>query len=477
MVIFDWLVESVTKMKLLKTNPFKKAENVGNRLATRRTLFWKLRLISDITFGTALIGIALMIFETELILTGSISRDDPPAFYVKLAISSSTVILLGFLLWYHVVNTELDMNDSLVDSWFLVLTPGRLLYICSEFVVCSIHPPPRGLFVASGDRADHGTIGSSFPAVENDYDESARWYPADFGERRHERKTAAAAGEVDALDTYLSVLMFLRGYLLCRTVVLHSKPCTDASLQSLGAMNRIRFTFSFVFRSMMLVHPFRILVLLIVAVLVAASWTLRACDASHLDFAGSLWLVVITFLTVGYGDLVPRSYCGKAVVVFTGFFGIGCMALVVAVLIQKLEMSATERDVHNFVTTVALQNEYRTGAANIIRWAWLTYRARQSWRRGGGAHALDHGLYYYDHRRLMSALHRFREIRQQKVQLSERNANLLELCNGQRITTVAVAKLECRMGGVEKVARDSLERLEAIQRHLERVETLLHTTG
>lgn len=456
-------------MKLLKTNPFKKVENVGHRLATRRTLFWKLRLISDITLGTALIGIALMIFETELILTGNISHDDPPAFFIKLAISSSTLILLGFLLWYHVVNTELDMNDSLVDSWFLVLTPGRLLYICSEFIVCSIHPPPRALFLASADKEVHST--GSFPDVETDYDESAKWHPKDNKDGRHGRKTA---GELDVLDTYLSVLMFLRGYLLCRTIVLHSKLCNDASIQSLGAMNRIRFTFSFVFRSMMLIHPFRILVVLIVAVLVAASWTLRACDASQLDFAKSLWLIIITFLTVGYGDLVPHSYCGQVVVVFTGFFGIGCMALVVAVLIQKLEMSASERHVHNFVTTVALQNEYRTGAANIIRWAWLTYKARQSRRR---AHAIDHGLYYYDHRRLMSALHRFREIRQEKVHLSERNTNLLELCNGQRITTVAVAKLECRMGGVEKAARESLERLEAIQRHLERVETLLHTTG
>lgn len=32
----------------------------------------------------------------------------------------------------------------------------------------------------------------------------------------------------------------------------------------------------------------------------------------------ALWLIAITFLTVGYGDVSPTTTCGKAVCLFTG---------------------------------------------------------------------------------------------------------------------------------------------------------------
>ena len=31
-----------------------------------------------------------------------------------------------------------------------------------------------------------------------------------------------------------------------------------------------------------------------------------------------MWLIAITFLSVGYGDIVPNTYCGRGIAVFTG---------------------------------------------------------------------------------------------------------------------------------------------------------------
>lgn len=434
---------------------FWKTENAGYRLAKRRILSWKLRLISDITLGTAMMGIVLMVFQVELVLTGISSSNDPPTFFLKLAISASTALLLVFLVWYHKTDIELQMNDNFVDSWLLVMTPKRLIVPCFELLACAIHPPPHGIiYVAESLQSTEELFGNR--EEEGEAVELGR----QDGQFPYE--------DVISVDIYLSILMFLRGFLICRAVVLHNKLCTDASMQSLGAMNRIRrFTFSFIFRSMMLVNPVRVLICLILVVLITASWTLRACDPSHFSLPSSLWLILITFLTVGYGDLVPRSYCGQLVAIFTGFFGIGCMALVVAVLTQKLEMSTAERYVHNFVMTVQLQSSYKVAAANIIRCAWLLHRARSN----NGA---DSRMSYYHHRYLMAALHIFRQIKQQKRLVSDGSISLIDLCNGQRTITLALGKLESRLSGIEKSALESLARLENIQQQLANLERLTH---
>lgn len=48
-------------------------------------------------------------------------------------------------------------------------------------------------------------------------------------------------------------------------------------------------------------------------------------QTGHMDTA--LWLIAITFLTVGYGDVSPKTSCGKAVCLFTGVMvtRLGCL--------------------------------------------------------------------------------------------------------------------------------------------------------
>ena len=84
-----------------------------------------------------------------------------------------------------------------------------------------------------------------------------------------------------------------------------------------------------------------------------------------------MWLTAITFLSVGYGDIVPNTYCGRGIAVTTGLMvmsecpvlpnkdtsmtqGAGCTALVVAVIARKLELTRAEKHVHNFMMDTQL---------------------------------------------------------------------------------------------------------------------------
>lgn len=133
-------------------------------------------------------------------------------------------------------------------------------------------------------------------------------------------------------------------------------------------------------------------------------------------FLGAMWLISITFLSIGYGDMVPHTYCGKGVCLLTGIMvrlqndtlevtqthvkdpeefhnecfyegyiskctymrvvltrpsasssrqislskwrsasqGAGCTALVVAVVARKSELTRAEKHVHNFMMDTQL---------------------------------------------------------------------------------------------------------------------------
>ena len=44
----------------------------------------------------------------------------------------------------------------------------------------------------------------------------------------------------------------------------------------------------------------------------------RSHDEEHANLLNTMWLIAITFLSVGYGDIVPNTYCGRGIAVTTG---------------------------------------------------------------------------------------------------------------------------------------------------------------
>ena len=52
----------------------------------------------------------------------------------------------------------------------------------------------------------------------------------------------------------------------------------------------------------------------------------RYHDTDHSNILNSLYLIAVTFLCVGYGDLVPNTYCGRGICLGCGIM-VSCSAL------------------------------------------------------------------------------------------------------------------------------------------------------
>lgn len=104
---------------------------------------------------------------------------------------------------------QLFMIDNCADDWRIAMTWQRICQITLELTICAVHPIPGQYYF--------------------------EWTT------KLANKNKAIGREIVPYDVALSLPMFLRLYLICRVMLLHSKLFTDASSRSIGALNRINF--------------------------------------------------------------------------------------------------------------------------------------------------------------------------------------------------------------------------------------------
>ncbi|XP_062870765.1 small conductance calcium-activated potassium channel protein 2 [Trichomycterus rosablanca] len=353
----------------------KKNQNIGEKLGHRRALFEKRKRLSDYALIFGMFGIVVMVIETEL-SWGAYGKESLYSLALKCLISLSTIILLGLIIIYHAREIQLFMVDNAADDWRIAMTYERIFFICLEILVCAIHPiPGKYTFTWTARLAFYYT-----------------------------------PSKTDAdVDIILSIPMFLRLYLIARVMLLHSKLFTDASSRSIGALNKINFNTRFVMKTLMTICPGTVLLVFTISLWIIAAWTVRACERYHdnqdvtSNFLGAMWLISITFLTIGYGDMVPNTYCGKGVCLLTGIMGAGCTALVVAVVAKKLELTKAEKHVHNFMMDTQLTKRVKNTAANVLRETWLIYKNTKLVRK------MDHARVRKHQRKFLQAIHQARK--------------------------------------------------------------------
>ncbi|CAN7937641.1 unnamed protein product [Ixodes hexagonus] len=361
---------------------------------------------------------------------------------VKTLITVSTIMLMGLIVAYHALEVQLFMIDNCADDWRIAMTPRRVAQILAELAVCAVHPLP-------GDQRFTWTTKL-----------------ANHSNRIRSREVP--------VDVTLSLPMFLRLYLICRVMLLHSKLFTDASSRSIGALNRINFNTRFVLKTLMTICPGTVLLVFMVSLWIIASWTLRLCerpvlsflifkyhDEEHANLLNTMWLTAITFLSVGYGDIVPNTYCGRGIAVTTGLMGAGCTALVVAVIARKLELTRAEKHVHNFMMDTQLTKRLKNAAANVLRETWLIYKNTRLVKRVNPSKVRAH------QRKFLLAIYSLRKVKMDQRKLMDNANTITDMAKIQNSVYEMVSDMNARQELFDERLASLEERLVAIHEQLE----------
>ena len=129
-------------------------------------------------------------------------------------------------------------------------------------------------------------------------------------------------------------------------------------------------------------------------------------------------------------------------------------ALLVAVISQKLELTRSEKYVHNFVANIELAKAYKHQAANVVKYGWKVWYLKQK-----GKHMAI--PYIQAQRLLLTSMHYMRKIKQQQRKLNDTCVTLLEVYSVQSSTSTTVdqtaEKVNVMEGKVDKMEDKLIE--------------------
>lgn len=419
----------------LEVNTGKK-RTLGRRLEKRRALIELRRIVINGVCILAFLGILLMMIETELFIFKYTGKSDNLSFVLKTCISVSTVLLLMGICVNYYVDLRIEALDAGVREWQSVISNSTVVCFVIEILVCSIHPFPGDLSITYNPVVGHSSQVS--------------------------------------IDAVLCILMMARLYLIAKFTVAHSHLVTDTSINSIGALSKIKINTVFVFKAAMTRSPGRLLICVMLTTFLVNSWAMRTCEcyyfgpADQNSYMEVMWLIATTFLTVGYGDKIPQSYCGRYISICTGVIGVLTSALMVAILARKLEQTRSERYVFNMVTRIQIENKRKTAAANVIKALIHLWQLRKY-----GVNDPKLRRKYSDN--LKTAIRNLRTAKAQKAHIDEFNVGLLEISEtvndiGRSIDKIVKHQQKCPQHQTVLIEN----RLQNIEFTLDKIKTLLY---
>jgi hypothetical protein len=102
--------------------------------------------------------------------------------------------------------------------------------------------------------------------------------------------------------------------------------------------------------------------------------------SSRVRWWDSMWLMIVASTTVGYGDDIPLTYAGRAVVGFMSIAGLSIVSLLVASIAAGLRWSLNEQRVLGTIEREVEKRDLRDAGIRLIRrwWARRTGKPQRS---------------------------------------------------------------------------------------------------
>lgn len=375
------------------------------RRPPQRTGFWTSFFLKAVAAGLGMIGLICAMICTYLYQRNGYAVPDSSAdtyTALKVVETSTTVSLLLVILLKYRSFLVAEFREGRMRSASLRAAAPLWASLAVELVLCACCCPVGISWTwYSKCVGSAAVLACELPEKNLKFIFPASFHPfASYFLLHLTRYSSEYVPMPQSADGVMACVMLLRLYLLA-PLLPELTGWHSPSARAAATLARTKVGDWVAMRAILHAHPILSIATLWAIAVACFSWALWAteygvCTATTLcvgtfgiknlnDFATSVWCIIITMLTVGYGDVSPVTSIGKMIAVVAAFTGSALNGLLVATLTSALALSPSElraRDLfYSLVNEAFTERELRWAAGKLVLESLWEHRIRGDRKR------------------------------------------------------------------------------------------------
>jgi hypothetical protein len=256
------------------------------------------------------------------------------------------VLLIIFLVRHYLIRLKFAIYKQKLDISANLYNSSLWWKLALEIFVCIFHSPPY---------LDNVRV--NFPTTTGEYN------------------------LVD-VDLLLSSITPFRVYLLLRYYSFYSSWADDRAEKICNECNTMG-GISFAIKAELKERPYTVVGILMMFSILVFGFALRNIEVAFMHNKSSLkyqdwtsvwngfWCIIMTIMTVGYGDFYPQTNLGRGIAIFACLWGTFLISLMVVSLTVSVEFTSQEQKAYDEIKRVELTNNLKVKGLNLIRLAFM----------------------------------------------------------------------------------------------------------
>lgn len=103
----------------------------------------------------------------------------------------------------------------------------------------------------------------------------------------------------------------------------------------------------------------------------------RVVQPNFFHITTSMWNILITMTTVGYGDVYAMSHTGRFIAVVAAFWGVFLLSLFILALLNMFTLNSSEEKAYSLLQRLLVKDVMRKEAVNMMSAAFKIKKIRE----------------------------------------------------------------------------------------------------